>query len=190
MGKKHSMNARVLFAIVVLSLVAPAVAAAQGAGTGVSVQGAFGSHIKGGGNTQTLSVGYSPDERIGFLLSAERLHLPTEIKRYEHGFGATRGGTTTFISGEVRLSPFMFNRMSPYGLVGVGRGISRPNVNDIFPDPVKRNAALLFAGGGVRLTLTERLSAFADMRFMLQVDRTETGVFLFLPVRGGVAWTF
>lgn len=184
------MNARMLFAVVVMSVIAPAIAAAQGAGTRVSVQGAFGSQMNGGGNTQSLSAGFSPGERIGFLVSAERIHLPTEVRRYEHGFGATRGGTTTFISGEVHISPFTFNRISPYALVGAGRGVSRPNVNDLFRERVSSNAALLFAGGGVRVPLTERLSAFADMRFVLQLDRTESGVFLFLPVRGGVAWRF
>jgi hypothetical protein len=34
------------------------------------------------------------------------------------------------------------------------------------------------------------LSTFADMRFILQVDNSETGVFLFVPVRGGLAWRF
>lgn len=184
------MNARVLFAIAVLSFVAPTAAAGQAADTRVSAQGAFGSHIKGGGNSQSLSIGFLPNERIGFFVSAERLHLPTRITRYEHGYGATRGGTTTFISGEVHLSPFTFNRISPYVLAGAGRGTSRLNVNDLFPDRVTRDAALLFGGAGVRVPLTGRLSAFADMRFVLQVDRSESGVFLFLPVRGGVAWRF
>jgi hypothetical protein len=182
------MNARVLFAVAVLSFVAPAVAAGQGAGTRVSLQGAFGSHINGGGNSQSISVGVSTGERIGFLISAERSHLPTEVRRYDHGDGATRGGTTRFISGEVRFLPLPFNRVSPYALGGVGRGISRPNVNDLFPDRVTNDATLLFAGGGVRVPVTEQLSAFADMRFVIQGERGEAGVFL--PVRGGVAWRF
>jgi hypothetical protein len=78
--------------------------------------------------------------------------------------------------------------VSPYALAGVGRGISRPNVNDLFPDRVTNDVTLLFAGGGVRVPVTEQLSAFADMRFVIQGERGETGVFL--PVRGGLTWRF
>jgi hypothetical protein len=184
------MNARLLFAVTVLSFVAPAVAAAQGAGTGLSVQGAVGTLIKGGGNGQSLSLVFSPGERIEFLVSAERMHLPTEVNRYENGFGVSRGGTTAFISGEVRFLPFTFNRVSPYVLGGAGRGTARPNVNDFFPDRVTHDATVLFAGGGVRVPVTGHLSAFADMRCVLQLDTSETGVFGFLPVRGGLAWRF
>jgi hypothetical protein len=182
------MKVHVLFAFAVLSFVAPAVTLGQEAGTRVGVQGAFCSHINGGGNSQSLSVGFSFGERIGLLVSAERSHLPTEVTRYEHGYGATRGGTTRFISGEMRFSPFRFGRVVPYALAGAGRGISRPNVNDLFPDPVTNDARLLFAGGGVRVPLTEHLSGFADMRFVIQGERGEAGVFL--PIRGGLAWRF
>jgi hypothetical protein len=184
------MNARVLVTITLLFLVAPAVASGQDTGTGFSVQGALGPLVHGGGSSQSLSLGFSPDERIGFVVSAERIHLPTEVTRYEFGYAATRGGTTTFISGEVRVSPFTFNRVTPYALAGIGRGRSRPNVNDLFPGGETTAAGMLFAGGGARLALTKHLSAFADMRFVLQVDRSEAGVFLFLPFRAGLAWRF
>jgi len=183
------MKAWVLFAVTALTFV-PAVAAAQGAGPRVSVQGAFGSPIATGGTSQTVSVGFSPGERFDFLVSAERIHVPTEVNRYENGFGATRGGTTRFISGEVRFAPFTFDRVSPYVLAGLGRGTSRLNVNDIFPDPVTLETGLLFAGGGARVALTEHLGVFADVRFVLQVENSEAGVYLFLPVRGGLAWRF
>ena len=184
------MNARVMIAVAVLSFAAPVVAAGQEAGPRFSVQGAFGSHINVSGNSQSLSVGFSPEERVTVLVSAERMHLPTDIRRYEHGYGATRGGTTTFISGEVRVSPFTFKGVSPYVLAGGGRGTARTNVHELFPDPVAHDAALMFTGGGVRVPVAGHLSAFADMRFVLQLDRSEAGVFLFLPVRGGLAWTF
>ena len=185
-----STNARVLLAVTVLTFVAPAVAAGQEAGTRVSVEGAFGSPINVGGNSQSLSFGFSPVERIDLLVSAERIHMPMEVTRYERGYSATRGGTTKFISLELRFSPFTFNRVSPYVLLGAGRGTSRPNVNDIFRDPVTNDAALLIGGGGVRVPVTGHLSAFVDMRFVLQLENTETGVYLFLPVRGGLAWRF
>jgi hypothetical protein len=183
------MNARVLFAVSVLSSVAPAVAAGQGTGTRVSVQGAVGTDINAGGDSQSVSIGFSPNERLDILVSAERFHWPTEVTRFDAtDFSATRGGTTTFISGEVRFLLFTFNRISPYVLASAGRGISRPNVNDIFPDRVTNDATLLFFGGGVRIAVTERLNAFADIRFGIQGERDS--IIGLAPVRGGVAWRF
>ena len=80
--------------------------------------------------------------------------------------------------------------MLPYALAGAGYGVSRPNVNDIFPDPVPNDASLLFFGGGVRVRATDHLRAFADVRFVFQAEGQGTGVFLLVPVRGGLAWRF
>jgi hypothetical protein len=183
------MNARVLFAVSVLLCVAPAVAAGQGTGTRVSVQGAVGTDINAGGDGQSVSIGFSPHERLAILIGAERSHWPTEMTRPDAtDFSATRGGTTTFISGEIRFLLVTFNRISPYVLASAGRGISRPHVNDIFPDRVTNDATLLFFGGGVRMVVTERLSAFADMRFGIQAERDS--ILGRAPVRGGVAWRF
>jgi hypothetical protein len=184
------MNARALLVVTVMSCVVPAVAAGQDAGAGITIQGAVGPQINVSGNSQSLSFGFVPGERFEFLVSAERMHVPTEIRRYDYSSGVTRGGTTRFISGEVRFSPLTVKRISPYVLAGGGRGTSRPNVNDLFPDGVSHDAMLLFTGGGVRVPVTRHLSAFADVRFVLQVDSSEAGVFLFQPVRGGLAWRF
>ena len=50
-------NVWLVFAIAVLSFVSPAVAAGGGTSIGVSVQGAIGSHIGDGGDTESLSLG-------------------------------------------------------------------------------------------------------------------------------------
>lgn len=184
------MRAHGLIVMSLLFLALPAVAAGQGGVGGVSVQGAFGTNVNVAGNTQSLSVGFSPGDRIGVLVSAERIHLPTEVTHHEHGFSATRGGTATFVSGEVQMVPVRLNRVLPYALAGAGAGVSRPNVNDLFPDPVTNEAALLFFGGGIRVPATTHLSVFADVRFTLQLERQSAGVFLFVPVRGGLAWRF
>jgi hypothetical protein len=168
----------------------PAVAAAQGDAGRVSIQAAVGTHANVAGNNQALSVGFSPGDRVTLLISAERLHLPTEVEQFEYGSSATRGGTTTFVSGEIQVVPVKFARVAPYVLAGVGAGRSRLNVNDLFPDPVTNNAALLFFGGGIRVPATSNLSVFADARFTLQLERESAGVFLFVPVRGGLAWRF
>ena len=178
------MNVRVLMVVCLLSAGAPAAAAAQSGEGGFSVQGAAGTHLNVGGNHQSVSVGFAPNGRLDFLISAERSHLPTETT----GVGATRGGTATFVSGEVRVSPFTLNRISPYVLASAGRGISRPNVNDLFPDPVTNDTWLVFFGGGVRVPMTTRLSAFADLRAGIQGERDTIG--LLVPVRAGLAWRF
>ena len=167
----------------------PAVAAAQGSGGLVSLQGAAGTNANVGGNTQSLSLGLSPGEHITVLLNAERIHMPTEVDAYPGGVSATRGGTTTFVSGEVQVAARV-GRVAPYVLAGAGAGRSRLNVNDLFPDPVTNTATLLFVGGGIRVPVTDHLSVFADTRFTLQAEHENDGVFLFVPVRAGLAWRF
>jgi hypothetical protein len=179
------MNGGLLFAVSALSFVMPAAAAGQGP---VRVQAAVGTHISDGGNSQSIAIGFLPDERWEILISAERFHVPTEVRHFNRSFSARRGGTTRFISGEVRFVPVTFNRISPYLLISAGRGISRPNVNNIFPDPVTNDALLLFGGGGFRLAVASRLSAFADIRFGFQGERDS--IYSLMPVRGGVAWRF
>ncbi len=173
-----------------LLLMLPAVAAAQDEGGRLSVQGALGTNANVGGNTQALSVGFAITDRLDVLVSAERIHLPTEVTYHEHGVSATRGGTTTFVSGEIQVVPVRTARVSPYALAGVGAGVSRPNVTDIFPDRITNDAALLFFGGGVRVPVTGHLRVFAGVRFTLQLEERGAGVFLFVPVRGGLAWRF
>lgn len=178
------MSARALIAVSLLSLVSPAVAAGQGTGTRLSVQGSVGTHINDGGDSQSISFGISPTAHLDILISAERSHWPTEVK----ASSATRGGTFTFISGEIRLLPVTFGRVSPYVLASAGGGLSRPNVNEFFRDPVTNGAWVLFGGGGVRVAATERLGVFADMRVGIQGELDT--IRLLLPVRGGVAWRF
>jgi hypothetical protein len=190
MGKKLFMNARLLLAATVVSFVSPAVAAAQGTGIGVSVQGALGSHIGDGGDNQSLSLGVSFGERFGVLVSAERSHVPTDVTFFEDGYSASRGATTRFVSGEFRYMPVTFKRISPYIIAGVGRGVSRPNVNEFFPNRVTHTVTLQIVGFGARLRVTEHLSAFADLRFMFQSRRGEPDAGGFGPLRSGLAWRF
>lgn len=184
------MKAHELVVVSLLLLGLPAVAAAQGDAGPVSLQGAIGTNANVGGNTQSVSLGFWAGERVGLLLNAERIHMPTEVTQYEQGSSATRGGTTTFVSGEIQVVPVRLARVSPYLLAGAGAGRSRLNVNDIFPDPITNTAALLFFGGGIRVPATNHLSVFADVRATLQVERENDGLFLFVPVRAGVGWKF
>ncbi len=172
----------------IVTIVPAAMAAEENGRNRPTVQFGVGSHVIGGGNSQSLSFGVPAGPYVNLLASAERSHLPTELNRYEHGYGATRGGTLTFVSAEVRVSPRPFARLSPYALAGLGRGTSRPNVNEWFPNRVTNEATLLFVGGGVGVPLGGHVSAFVDARFVMYGERGEAGVTL--PIRGGLAWKF
>jgi len=186
------MHSRLLVALATLSLAVPAVAAGQSNRPGVVIQGTAGTNINVGGDSQSVSAGLSLGEHLEILVSGERIYVPTKVSHFANGGqSVTRHGTATFISGEVRWAPFTFRRVSPFVLAGAGAGTSRLNVNEHFPDPVSNNARLFFVGGGVRVPVTGGLSVVADLRTVLQVeDNDDASVFLFAPVRAGVAWRF
>jgi hypothetical protein len=181
---------RLLFALTALSFLRPAVAAGQDTGIGVSVQGAIGSHLGDGGDSQSLSLGVSIGPRFGVVVNAERSDVPTDVTYYDDGYSATRGATTRFVSGEFRYVPVTYKRLSPYVLIGMGRGVSRPNVNAFFPDRVTHTVTLVFPGFGARVRMTDHLSAFADLRIMFQSRKGEPDAGMFGPLRGGLAWRF
>jgi hypothetical protein len=141
-----------------------------------------------GGDLQSASIGYSPMPRLTLLVSGERNHRPTEVRRDENGFSAMRGGTARFLSGELRLALLEGRRPSPYVMVGMGLGVSRPNVNEIFRDPVSNGLRVVFLGAGIRVLVYRNLSVFGDARFALAGERDV--VMLSLPIRGGVSWHF
>jgi hypothetical protein len=155
-----------------------------------TIQVAAGSHWKDGGDSQAISFGIPAGQYWNVLLSAERSHVPTKVMRFDNGMSVSRRGTVMFVGAEVRLSPRPSARFSPYAFAGLGRGTSRPNVNEFFPDRVTNKVALLFAGGGVRVPLTDHLSAFVDARvvFFVGIDSEELGGLV--PIRGGLAWKF
>lgn len=181
------MTRRPLLLTAVLAIVSPAVAAAQDHAR-FSVQGGAGTMLNVGGNTQSVSFGFWPGERVGLLVSAERIHLPTEVEQFDNVQSVTRGGTTTFVSGEIRWLPLTASRVSPYLLAGAGRGTARLNVNEHFPNPVTNPAMLFFFGGGVQVPAGDHLSVFGEVRMTGQLERDVP--FLFVPVRAGVSWRF
>jgi hypothetical protein len=192
---------RSMRAVILVTLVlAPSALAAEPAGAeqppaagSAAFQPGFSVHAAAGlmnqaGNVQSASIGYSPGRRLSFLVNVERNHIPTRVERNTGGFAATRGATMQIASGEVRFDLLSGRRASPYVLAGAGRGISRPNVNDIFTDRVRNDLTVMFAGAGVRVPLGRNLSVFGDVRFALAAERDV--VMPILPVRGGVALHF
>ena len=190
------MNSRnFTVAPLLLLLLSPKVVTGQTpdtAGAGLdrfSLQVGAGPLLNRGGHTLSAAFGFSPISRVDLVVNVERDHLPFQRDTFSDGFGITRGGTLTSVSGEVRASVFPPHRVSPYGFAGIGGGVSRPTVNATFPNPVENDLRVVYVGGGVRVPIRNGLSVFGDARAMLTVEGGD-GLFDGWPVRAGVAWRF
>jgi hypothetical protein len=155
----------------------------------LSVQLAGGPTLTGGGNVLSAAFAYLPASRLELLVNIERTHLPFRLQRAPDGDSATRGGTMTFVSGELRLALLPAERVSPFAVAGVGGGVSRPTVNAEFPDRVSNGLRVLYLGGGVRIPLRRGFSLLGDARAMLALEGND-GVLAVWPIRAGVAWRF
>jgi hypothetical protein len=177
-------------------LMIPGVARAQASDEGsalaaprrFSVNLAAGAHLNDGGNLQAVSFGFAPWRALSVFVNVERNHVPTRIRRYPEGFAATRGGTLTSVSGEVRYTVWQGERIAPFVLAGLGAGISQPNVNDIFTSRVTNNANVVYAGGGLIFPVGHGLALSVDAKFLLLAGREEIGAMV--PIRAGVSWRF
>jgi len=171
-----------------LFVLLPSVGSTQSLPSSVSIQAAAGPTVTDKGHHVSAAVGFSPLSRVTVLLDVQRTHLSSRITRQERGFSAFRGGTMTAVSGEVRVGLWPVQRVTPYVLAGLGAGVSRPNVNETFPDPVTNDARFMFFGGGVHVPLRERLSVFGDARMLVGAEAGE--LLAMAPVRVGLAWRF
>lgn len=170
------------------SAAAPSDSRHEGRGR-LSLQVAAGPTLMQGGNVLSAAFGYSPTSRLELLLNVERTYQPFQLEQFNGGYSATRGGTMTFVAGELRLALRPADRVSPFVVAGVGGGISRPNVNAEFPDSVRNDLGVAYFGGGVRIPLRGRFSLFGDARVMIAVEGDD-GVLAVWPVHAGVAWRF
>ena len=104
---------RALSAVCLALFLVPATASAQSPASSFSIQGAAGPTIVDPGHNLSAAIGFSPMPRLTLLLDVQRTHIPTRITRHEHGSSATRGGTLTALSGEVRVSLWPSPRVTP-----------------------------------------------------------------------------
>ncbi len=190
------MSIRALSVVMLIAIVMiPRAAAGQTADTGrpaldrFTLQVGAGPLLKSGGHVLSGSFGFSPISRLDLVVNVERQHVPFQRDTFTEGYGITRGGTLTAISGELRASLWPPDRVSPYGFVGFGGGRSRPTVNDAFPNPVENDLRVVYFGGGLRVPLRGGLSVFGDARAMLALEGTE-GIMGLWPVRAGLSWRF
>ena len=155
-----------------------------------SLEGAAGFQIYYSGHAQSVAFGFAPTRSLTLLITAHRSYIQDRIDLFEDGYSAERGGTEQFVSAEVRYAFFPRTRVSPYVLGGRGRGSSRPNVNEFFPDRKRRDIEVFFYGAGVRIPVGPWLDAFVDTRLIMAGEARSDYFGVRLPVRAGVAWRF
>lgn len=177
----------------VLLLLSAAHASPQDAARGPerrwSVEGAAGVQLHYTGTIQSVAVGFAPTRSLTLLLGAERSRTEDEIEFYPDGYASERGGVVEFVSAELRYAFFANKRVSPYAVVGAGRGIERPNVNQFFPHGVDRKIVVIYYGPGARIPIHGRLDAFADWRLIITGDDASEMAVLG-PLRAGIAFRF
>jgi len=178
---------RILTFAAALFLLGPAAASGQS----FQLQAAAGPTIIDTGYSLAAGGGVTAGSRVSILLDWERTHIASDIRHDEQGrvISASRGGTLTMAAAELRIGFLPRNRVGPYGLVGLAAGVSRPNVNDTFPEPVTNDAGAIFFGGGVHVPLGEHLSIFADARLIVGAEGDD-GIVGVAPIRAGLAWRF
>jgi hypothetical protein len=180
--------------VMLVPLLSVAAASAQESAGGApqlrwSVEGAAGLQLDYGGTIQSVGFGFAPTRSLTLLVGAERSRIEDEIAVYPDGYSSTRGGLVEFVSAELRYAFFANKRVSPYGVVGAGRGVERPNVNEFFPHGVDRNIVAIYYGAGARMPIHRRLDAFVDWRLIITGDDAAE-MFVLGPVRGGLAFRF
>jgi hypothetical protein len=171
--------------IFVMFLAIPGIARAQS----FVLQGSAGPTLIDSGYSMAGGIGFTPTSHLTVLVDLERTHLSSRLRSDGRGgLAGFRGGTLTLGSAQLRVTPLGRNRVGPYGLVGFAAGVSRPNVNEMFPDPVANDVRAVFFGGGIHVPLKERVSLFADGRMMIGAEAGE--LLAVAPIRAGVAWRF
>jgi hypothetical protein len=169
----------------VLLIVCPPTARGQS----FELYGSAGPTLTDAGHSLAAGVGVSPNSRVSLFVSVERTHLSTQIRREAGLVSYFRGGTYLLGTAELRFAPRGRGRVGPFAAAGFAAGVSRPNVNDIFPTPVTNGARAVFGGGGLLVPLGTRFAVFADARMLIGAEGTE-GIVAVAPVRAGVAWRF
>lgn len=185
------MKAIILSSVLLLSAgVAPSAAQTPS----VSVHAGGGPTVVDTGYNVSAGLAFSPWSRVTLMVDAERTHLNTRTSESQDPGGhrvtsSFRGGTMNAVTGTVRVSLFPEGRLTPYVLAGMGRGVSKPNVNEQFPTPVTNDAVFAIAGAGLSIPLRDQLSLFADARMLFGAEGVE-GILAIVPVRAGVSWRF
>ena len=153
------------------------------------LHGSGGPTLLDPGYSLAAGIGVSPTSHLSILFDLERTHLSSQSSSDGRGgFTAFRGGTMTLGTAQLRIVPLGRDRVGPYGLVGFAAGVSRPNVNELFPERVTNDVRAMFFGGGLQVPLRQRMNLFVDGRMMVGSEAGE--LLAVAPIRAGVAWRF
>ena len=176
---------RVIPGLLFLLLMSPSIASAQS----FLLQGSAGPTVVDTGYSLAGGVGFSPTSHLTVQFDVERTYLSSRLRSDGRGgFAGFRGGTLTLGSAQLMVTPLGRDRVGPYGFAGFAAGVSRPNVNEAFPDPVTNDVRAVFFGGGIHVPVKERVSIFADGRMMVGSEAGE--LLAVAPIRAGIAWRF
>jgi hypothetical protein len=151
----------------------------------LTVQIAAGPTLVDRGNVMSVAFGYLPAPRLELLLNAEFDRMSLRFERVRGANTAVRGGTMSFVSVEMRAALRPADLVSPFALLGIGGGVSRPRL----PERGSKDMVALSAGGGVRVPVRRGFSLWTDARMIYELDN-EDGVPVIWPVRAGLAWRF
>jgi hypothetical protein len=154
-----------------------------------SIEGTAGVQLVYTGTIQSVAFGFAPTRGLTLLIGAERSRTEDEIEFYPDAYASERGGLVEFVSAELRYAFFANKRISPYAVVGTGRGVERPHVNEFFPHGVDRKIMVISYGAGARVPIHRRLDAFADYRLIITGDDAAEMAVLG-PLRAGIAFRF
>ena len=182
---------RIIPAVVVgvLLLAFPAFSSGQ---TNLDIHGSGGPTLYDRGASVAVGVGLTPTSWLTVVVDVEHTHQPSRLTKDEHSrvTSAFRGGTLTAVTGGIRASLFGPDRIGPYALAGLAVGMSRPNVNDLWPRRVVHQVQGPFVGGGFQVPIGDRISLFADGRVMLMAGRQADVLLGVAPIRAGMTWRF
>jgi hypothetical protein len=171
--------------VVALVLSAPAVAHSQSA----VVHASAGPTLRDRGYSLAAGAGWAPWSRVTVSVNAERTHLSSRVTSDGRGGSSGfRGGTVTVGTAQLQLALFPRDRVTPYVVAGYAAGVSRPNVNPMFPERVTNDVQAVFGGAGIHLPLRPHLGLFADVRMMLGEESNE--LLAVAPLRVGLCWSF
>ena len=139
MGRRGVFVRVISFGLMSLLLVA-----STASGQSLMLQGSGGPTITDSGYSLAVGIGFAPTSRLTVLFDVERTHLSSRFTSDGRGGGAAfRGGSFTFAAAELHASILGRDRVSPYVLAGYAAGVSRPNVNEMFPHVVTNDARAL-----------------------------------------------
>ena len=176
---------RIPYLFCLMLLMAPAAAKAQS----FEVYGSGGPVINDPGSSFAVGAGIGAGSRLTILFNLERTHVPTRTRFDQNVYSASRGGTILLGTAEVRFAFLGRGRLGPFALAGIAAGVSKPNVNEIFPTPITNDVRAIFFGGGIDVPINTALSVFADARLTGGLEGYD-GMIAIAPVRAGMTWRF